>query len=97
MVKTSPRRNSSIYIAMVVGLGGIVGGVAAIMGGVYLEAFDGKTLDMAGFQFSNYHSLFVLGCMLRIVAAILSHSIVESGGHRMRDIVRDTVRPLLGR
>jgi len=76
-LKTAPRENRSMFIAAYTGLAGIAGGIGAIAGGVFLEAFERISFTFFHMTWTNYHLLFLSDIPLRAVCIILAFLIKE--------------------
>ena len=65
MLKIAPQRNRSMFIAAITGLAGICGGLGAMTGGAFLDAFSEFSLAAFGRSWTNYHLLFLLNILMR--------------------------------
>lgn len=77
MMKIAPRQNRSMFIAAILGLSGICGGLGAIAGGWVLKVFSSFSLQALGRTWTNYHLLFLIGFLMRVGCAILVHRLRE--------------------
>lgn len=93
MLKMSPQRNRSVFIASITGLSGIFGGLGAISGGAFLHATDGFHMDLMGRDWNNFQLLFAVNFLMRIACAVLVYRVkeAESSDH---DMVLNEVRGL---
>lgn len=93
MLKMSPQRNRTVFVASITGLSGIFGGLGAICGGAFLHATDGFHMELMGRAWNNFQLLFVLDFFMRIACAFLVYRVkeAESSDH---DIVLNEVRGL---
>lgn len=74
MLKMAPRKNRSMFIAAVMGIAGICGGIGAIAGGVFLRETAGFSVSAFGREWTNFHMLFLASIFIRAscVAAALN-------------------------
>lgn len=77
MLKVSPQKNRSMFIAAVTALTGICGGLAAIIAGAFLESISGFYWDFAGKIWNNYHILFIASALFRIACIFLALRVEE--------------------
>lgn len=77
MLKTAPRENRSTFIAAVTSLAGIAGGLSAIGAGFMLRHTEGLTLTMLGRTWTNYHLLFLVSFVLRVLCVPLAATVRE--------------------
>lgn len=91
MLKMSPQRNRSVFVASITGLSGIFGGLGAICGGAFLRSTEGFNMEFAGREWNNFQLLFALDFILRVACAFLVYHVkeAESSDH---DVVLNEVR-----
>jgi MFS family permease len=77
MLKIAPRENRSAFVAAILALAGICGGLSAILAGVFLTSVSGFSFSLFGRTWMNYHLLFVVSFFMRIGCAILIHWVRE--------------------
>lgn len=77
MLKMAPRENRPMFIAMTSGMAGLVGGVAAILAGLFLKNTAGFSLDFAGRDWNHYQLLFLISFLLRLPCIGLAGRIRE--------------------
>jgi MFS family permease len=83
MMKVSPQRNRSVFIASITGFSGICGGLGAIAGGAFMRAASDVHLEWMGREWCNYHLIFAISAVLRFCCTFLAYRIrePESSGH----------------
>ena len=91
MMKIAPQQNRSMFVASILGLSGICGGLAAIMGGIFLRSFGDFSLEWMGRTWGNYHLLLCVGCLLRFAGIPLARRIKEPKSSRSRQVVFDVM------
>jgi len=91
MMKIAPKRNRSMFIASITGLSGIAGGVAAILGGLFLRSIGDSPLDVLGQARNNYQVLFLLSAVLRIGCILLVKSVREPASSRVIHVFNDMI------
>lgn len=91
MMKVSPRRNRSVFVASITGLSGIFGGLGAICGGAFLSHYDGFHMELFSRDWNKFHLLFGVNFFMRIGCAYLVHYIKEPKSTE-HDIVLDEMR-----
>ena len=91
MMKLAPKRNRSMFVASITGFSGIAGGVAAILGGVFLRTVGDGSLDLLGHTWTNYRLLFLLSAVLRIGCIALVKSVREPASSRTRHVFNDMI------
>ena len=77
MLKMAPRENRSMFIAAITALTGLAGGVGSILGGCFLRATEETSYHLAGHEWSNYHLLFMVSFVLRVLCIPLSFAVRE--------------------
>jgi MFS family permease len=95
ILKIAPKDNRSMFIAALTGLAGICGGLGAIAGGAFLEAFQGWSCTFLNMTWSNYHLLFIADIPLRILCAVMAFRIKEpksSTPTQLFNYIRGTLR-----
>jgi MFS family permease len=77
MLRMAPRENRGMFTAAMMSLPSISGGLAAILGGFLLGAWDGHEIEIAGRVWNNYQYLFLLSAVLRLACVPLALRIRE--------------------
>ena len=79
MLKNTPRRNRTMYIAVTRFLAmGLVGGVAAIVSGMTIDSLNGLGEWHVGiYRFSGFHVAFAASLLLRLFAIPLTARLRE--------------------
>ena len=77
MLKMSPRRNRSMFIATIVALSGLAGGLASMLAGRVLEALNGTSWDVLGRAWGGYHLVFLASFVLRLICVAFAPRIQE--------------------
>lgn len=70
MIGSAPRAERAVYVAAVSAAVGLSGGVSPLVGGALLQAMAGAPFPAHGLIRNNYHALFVVSALLRIVALL---------------------------
>jgi MFS family permease len=85
MIKNSPRENRIMFIAAGTGFAGIVGGAASIVAGAGIAATMDWSWMLHGTRYVNFHVLFGVSMVLRLISAVLATQIREpsSAGARV--------------
>lgn len=89
MLKVSPRKNRSMFIAAVIALSGICGGIAAIIAGIFLKSISDLSWNFAGKVWNNYQILFLLSFIFRIICIFLAIKIKEPASKSTLHIFND--------
>ena len=89
MMKIAPKQNRSMFMAAIVGLSGICGGVGSVVAGSYLTFHAGAAFHVFGRTWSNYHVLFLLAFFLRIGCAGIIHWVREPKSSRTAHVLND--------
>ncbi len=89
MLKLAPRQNRSAFIAAITGLSGILGGIAAMAGGVFLKVFSDFALPLFGRCWTNYHLLFALDFFLRLGCIFLAMLIRETKSSATSEVLSE--------
>lgn len=66
MLKMAPQRNRSMFIASIMGLAGICGGLSSLIAGKFLNAFPYVSFPGWGRQWSNLDVLMLAGVLIRL-------------------------------
>lgn len=77
MLKVAPRENRSMFIAALVALSGLAGGLGAISGGLILRLMDGVSWCWLGSSWNGYHVVFLVSAVLRILCIALVMAVRE--------------------
>ncbi len=77
LIKNSPRENRTMFVAAGAGVAGAVGGAASIVAGAGLMASDGWSYVLHGTTYVNFHVLFAVSLVLRLVSAAMATRISE--------------------
>jgi len=77
MMKISPRRNRSVFVASITGLSGIFGGLGAVCGGAFLRSIADFHLVWLDREWCNFHVLFAMDIIMRIGCAFLVYHVKE--------------------
>jgi MFS family permease len=86
MIKNSPRENRTMFIAAGTGFAGVVGGTASIVAGAAIAASDDWSLVMHGATYVNFHVLFAISLVLRLVSAVLATRVREPSSAGARQV-----------
>lgn len=89
MIKNSPQENRTMFIAAGTGFAGLIGGVTSIIAGALLAVSDAWSLDLAGMHLVNFHVLFAVSVVLRLLAAALAFRVREPSSSGTREVVRE--------
>jgi MFS family permease len=82
MLKMAPRENRSMFVASMMALAGISGDIGAIGGGYMLRHTEWFSLNFLGREWENYHLLFLVSTMLRVLCIPLAVRIREPESDR---------------
>lgn len=82
MMKTAPRENRSMYCAAISGLAGICGGLSAIGAGALLQNLESFSLVFWGRHWNNFHVVFAIGALMRILCSLMVFKVRESKSSR---------------
>ncbi|HPP11760.1 MAG TPA: YbfB/YjiJ family MFS transporter, partial [bacterium] len=77
MLKMSPRKNRSTFVAAVTALTGIFGGIGAMAGGFLLRHTSNFQLFLLGRTWNNYQLLFFISFVCRLLCIPLAAAIHE--------------------
>ena len=77
MLKMAPRENRSMFIASIMALAGLAGGLGAVLGGLFLENTQAFSVVLGGRSYGNYHLLFAISFLLRALCIPLAVRIRE--------------------
>ena len=77
MLKISPRRNRSMFVATIVALSGLAGGLGSMFAGHLLEALDGFSWIAFGRVWGGYHVVFLGSFLLRCLCVTFAQRIQE--------------------
>jgi MFS family permease len=79
MMKIAPKENRAMYVAALIGLSSISGGVAAIVSGWVLEKYSWFEFHALGRTWTNYHIIFLMSVFMRIACAVSVQLVREPG------------------
>ena len=86
MIKNSPRENRTMFIAAGTGFAGMVGGAASIMAGAAIAHSVDWSWTLHGTTYVNFHVLFAVSMICRLIAAVLATQIREPSSATARHV-----------
>jgi len=86
-MKIAPRENRSAFMAAIMALTGICGGLASVGGGMFLKSFSGVSLTVIGRTWTNYHFLFIISFFMRLACAGLVHYVRDPKSSGTRHVL----------
>lgn len=89
MMKLSPKENRSMFVAALIALGGICGGLAAIVSGAFLQSISGFSYDFAGVTWTNYRIVFAISFLLRVGCVFLALRVNEPKSSSTLKVLND--------
>ena len=89
MLKISPKRNRSMFIASMVALSGVSGGLAAIAAGLFLDLIPEVNYLFCGIPWTNYRILFMLSFFFRVGCIFLALRIKEPSSSSTLSVLND--------
>jgi Na+-transporting methylmalonyl-CoA/oxaloacetate decarboxylase gamma subunit len=87
LLKNSPAENRTMFIAAGTAVAGMVGGLTSILSGGVLVLADSFQMMIGGSAFVNFHLLFLVSLILRLIAAVLARRIREPKSQRTVHVV----------
>jgi predicted MFS family arabinose efflux permease len=91
MIKNSPRENRTMFIASGTALAGMVGGLTSILAGALIAQTENWSLDLYGWRCVNFHLLFAISVVLRLMAVVLATWVREPSSSGTRYVVMELV------
>lgn len=91
MLKNSPSENRTMYIAAGTALAGLVGGITSILAGAFLVMSSGWSVTILGKEFNNFHLIFFISLLMRLVAAFYARSVREPDSHWTAQVIMKLV------
>lgn len=91
LLKNSPSRNRTMFIAAGTAFAGMIGGITSIISGWGLEATSDWTWSLGSWHLVNYHLAFGASLVLRMAAGVVALSLKEAGSHGTRHVVTELV------
>lgn len=85
----APPKQRMAYFAVLGAASGLTGCIAGLLSGPLLEGLMPYTFEVRGYQWTAYHSLFVISGILRTVAHRLLRSIPEPPARPLRAVLRE--------
>lgn len=70
LIAASPSDRRPVYVAAIAAITGLVGGVAPILGGIFLDMLRSVTVHLAGLEMGRYQLLFILTTLARFLVFI---------------------------
>jgi MFS family permease len=89
MMRIAPRENRSMFIAAILGLSGLCAGLASVAGGLFLERLSGISVVLLGKTWTNYHLLFLVSFLVRVISVILVHRVREPKSSSPTHVLND--------
>lgn len=81
MLKNSPTDNRPMFIAAGLAYAGMAGGVASTIAGLAIGNFQPVYVDYLGMEFVDYHFLFAVSILFRLLAVWLATFVREAHSH----------------
>ena len=91
MMKIAPRANRPMFMAAIMGLSGLCGGLASIVGGMFLDLNKGFSMQVFGHAWTNFHLVFLIGFVLRVACVPLVRGIREPKSSPSRQVLDDVL------
>lgn len=95
MLKQSPRRNRSMFVAAVLAGSGLAGALGSLIAGGLLEHWKGQTWDFLGATWGNFHLLFAIGILVRWLAIPAALAIHEPQSKAPTQVLFENVGPAM--
>jgi MFS family permease len=89
MMKIAPRENRPMFMAAIIGLSGVCGGLASVIGGMFLDLNKDFSLHLLGRDWTNFHLVFLIGLFLRMACVPLVRGIREPKSSPSREVLDD--------
>ena len=89
MLRMAPQRNRSMFIATIIGLAGISGGLGAILGGQFLSAFSECRPMLLGREWNHFQILFAFSFIIRIFCIPLTLAIREAKSSNTIEVLEE--------
>lgn len=87
MMKIAPRANRPMFMAAIMGLSGLCGGLASIVGGMFLDLSKGFSMQVFGREWTHFHLVFLIGFVLRVACVPLVQGIREPKSSSSRQVL----------
>ncbi len=91
LIKNSPTENRAMFIAAGTAVAGMVGGVTSILAGVFMTLTSHTTWMVGGLSLTNFHVLFSVSLVLRLLAAVLARRVREPSSEGVRVVMAELV------
>ena len=94
LIGLSPSSKRTIYISTFSAVSGIIGGVAPLLGGAFMQKMEWINWQNGPYSFTNYQLIFVVSGVLRLLALLAVRRIPEEG-QEARQLLGDlTKKPI---
>lgn len=97
MLKQSPRRNRSMFVAAVLAGSGLMGALGSLIAGGLLEHWKGESWEFLGMTWGNFHALFAIGMVVRWLAISAALAIREPQSKAPTQVLFEYVGPSIMR
>lgn len=87
MIGFAPREQRTVYIAAVSAVVGIAGGVSPLLGGALMQIMGHVPFPSHGLIRNNYHALFMISALLRMVALLQLRYLHEPASRSARYVL----------
>jgi MFS family permease len=87
MLTNSPAENRTMYIAAGTAMAGMVGGLTSIAAGGMLALTGGWQFTIAGAEYNNFHVLFAVSIVMRLLTTIVALRIDEPQSRGTYEVV----------
>ena len=88
LLKGTPRRSRSMYIAAINFIGGVVAAVGSAISGEVIERLSHHSLDLWVYSLNGFHLMFGISFLLRITSSFFAARIHEPTAVDTRDVLR---------
>ena len=87
MLQAAPPERRTVYVSAISAVAGLAGGVGPLLGGAILTALATVHFPASGLIRNNFHVLFVLSGLLRVVGLLMLRPLEEEGSRGARYVL----------
>ncbi len=88
LIGCSSPENTSVYVATMSAVTGLLAGIAPLVGGYLMHLMSGLHIMIHGIDIGNYQVLFILTTILRLVSIPLLSGVQDVGAQSAGDVIR---------
>lgn len=92
LIRLSPPEKTPVYVATMAAVTGLAGGVAPLLGSLLMSALSGWRGQFFGITLQNFHVVFFIAAILRLVSLLLLRRVEDTHAVSAREVLQQIGR-----